>query len=105
MSILNTSNLLLFVCSVHDGKIGIDFSFSVDENHCHNNADVYSVPDLKARRKLMLASILCLLFMVAEGVGKCQKKSNILYGETFVYGPLSKVDTLSVVDVFEFLEL
>lgn len=46
----------------------INLSFSVNE-HCHPNRDSTS-DHQKARRKLIFASILCLIFMAGESVGK-----------------------------------
>lgn len=36
--------------------------------HCHESKPIYS--NARARRKLMIASIVCLLFVIAEFVGK-----------------------------------
>ncbi|CAH8541927.1 unnamed protein product [Heterobilharzia americana] len=38
-------------------------------DHCHGNFSVGQSVDLKARRKLILASVLCLFFMIGEIIG------------------------------------
>lgn len=38
------------------------------ENHCHRDRE--TTVDKRARKKLIIASILCLLFMMAEIIGK-----------------------------------
>jgi hypothetical protein len=38
--------------------------------HCHQLMPV--AVDSRARRKLIIASILCVVFMIGEVVGKCQ---------------------------------
>ena len=43
-------------------------------DHCHGTR--VSTTDLKARKKLILASILCLVFMVGEVVGMSYKISS-----------------------------
>jgi cation diffusion facilitator family transporter len=40
-----------------------------DWNHCHSPDGSQSAMDKSARRKLMVACVLCLLFMMAEAVG------------------------------------
>ncbi|CAG0917010.1 unnamed protein product [Notodromas monacha] len=46
----------------------VDLHASIGEpDHCHQERDVG--PDASARRKLIIASVLCLLFMVGEAVG------------------------------------
>lgn len=42
---------------------------AVDEDHCHRDSG-HSQVDKRARRKLITASILCLIFMVVEVIGK-----------------------------------
>ena len=45
------------------------FLFLVGE-HCHQLTPI--TVDRRARRKLIIASILCVFFMIGEVVGKCQ---------------------------------
>ncbi|XP_076752245.1 proton-coupled zinc antiporter SLC30A2 isoform X1 [Xylocopa sonorina] len=55
---------------------GIDFqatSSSVPEDHCHRERD--EEIDKKARKKLLLASTLCVIFMIAEIVGGIMSNS------------------------------
>lgn len=52
--------------------------FSVSpEDHCHRerNEEI----DKKARRKLLIASVLCVVFMIAEIVGNIKQNSWWLY--------------------------
>ena len=42
--------------------------------HCHESKPIYS--NARARRKLLIASIVCLLFVVAEVVGKSGRFNN-----------------------------
>lgn len=44
------------------------FAFLAVRDHCHRARS--EGVDLKARRKLIIASILCLVFMIAEIVGE-----------------------------------
>ena len=41
-------------------------------NHCHEAKPIHS--NKRARRKLTIASVVCLLFVVAEVIGKCKMK-------------------------------
>uniref|UniRef100_A0A1B6D8E9 Zinc transporter 2 n=1 Tax=Clastoptera arizonana TaxID=38151 RepID=A0A1B6D8E9_9HEMI len=43
-------------------------TIKIDDEHCHSNMQDVQV-DNKARRKLIIASILCLIFMIAEIIG------------------------------------
>lgn len=57
----------------------IFFSFFSVRDHCHRARS--EGVDLKARRKLIIASILCLVFMIAEIVGEycvCLRVLNLL---------------------------
>lgn len=46
---------------------GADVSYLTDI-HCHEAKPIYS--NARARRKLLVASVVCLLFVVAEVIGK-----------------------------------
>ena len=77
---LHSSNLVRCTCddvpddesenspliSLQNHSIGNDTYLT--DIHCHEAKPIYS--NAKARRKLLIASILCLLFVVAEVVGK-----------------------------------
>lgn len=49
------------------------FFFFAAEDHCHRERN--EAIDKKARKKLIIACILCVIFMIAEAVGKKRKKN------------------------------
>ena len=54
---------------MHTGRYSIqNFCFHLVEDHCHRERD--EAVDKKARKKLIIACILCVVFMIAEIVGK-----------------------------------
>ena len=46
---------------------GVDVKYLTDI-HCHETKPIYS--NARAKRKLVVASVVCLLFVIAEAVGK-----------------------------------
>ena len=84
---LHSSNLVLCTCddlppddsehspliSYQNHTVGSDRYLT--EIHCHEAKPIYS--NARARRKLLIASIVCLLFVVAEVVGKVLTNRNL----------------------------
>ena len=60
-----TAMIILSSAQPTNGQNGL-----VNGDHCHKAASEGELMDKKARRKLLIASILCLLFMIGEIVGE-----------------------------------
>lgn len=53
--------------SYHNYSEGVDVSYLTDI-HCHESKPIYS--NARARKKLVVASAVCLLFVIAEVIGE-----------------------------------
>ena len=53
---------------------GVDVKYLTDI-HCHEAKPIFS--NARAKRKLMIASVVCLLFVIAEAIGKYFSKRKL----------------------------
>ncbi len=58
--------------------------------HCHDEVGGQAVLDIRVRNKLILASVLCIAFMIAEVIGELTRSLNVALfnGLIFVVGGL-----------------